>query len=164
MACVHYKVVMPYCKVSRPSKGQEIRSAWRLNYCPGWRGLQRQTGSAARRRRAGSRAGRARGDPGPSVSDPSDAAAATRSWSRLFLVPGMGHCGGGPATLDRFDLLTAMVDWVEEDRAPGTLRTPRASSAAERRRALVRVPLRGRGRSRARFAASRCARRAADDS
>ena len=29
-----------------------------------------------------------------------------RDWSRLFLVPGMGHCGGGTATLDQFDLLT----------------------------------------------------------
>lgn len=39
-------------------------------------------------------------------------------WSRLFLVPGMGHCGGGEATLDRFDMLSAIVDWVEKGRAP----------------------------------------------
>jgi pimeloyl-ACP methyl ester carboxylesterase len=39
-------------------------------------------------------------------------------WSRLFLVPGMGHCGGGAATLDRFDMLTAIVDWVEKGQAP----------------------------------------------
>jgi feruloyl esterase len=39
-------------------------------------------------------------------------------WSRLFLVPGMGHCAGGARTLDQFDLLTAIVDWVESDRAP----------------------------------------------
>ena len=38
--------------------------------------------------------------------------------SRLFLAPGMSHCAGGPATLDRFDLLTALVDWVEAGRAP----------------------------------------------
>jgi feruloyl esterase len=38
--------------------------------------------------------------------------------SRLFLVPGMGHCGGGPATLDRFDLLSSLVDWVEQGKAP----------------------------------------------
>jgi feruloyl esterase len=41
-----------------------------------------------------------------------------RTWSRLFLSPGMGHCGGGPAALDTFDLLTAMVDWVEKGVAP----------------------------------------------
>jgi feruloyl esterase len=40
------------------------------------------------------------------------------TWSRLFLVPGMGHCGGGEATLDRFDMLTAIVDWVEQGQAP----------------------------------------------
>jgi pimeloyl-ACP methyl ester carboxylesterase len=39
-------------------------------------------------------------------------------WSRLFLVPGMGHCGGGARTLDQFDLLSAVVDWVESKRAP----------------------------------------------
>jgi feruloyl esterase len=36
---------------------------------------------------------------------------------RLFRVPGMGHCSGGPAT-DQFDLLTRLVEWVERDRAP----------------------------------------------
>jgi feruloyl esterase len=39
-------------------------------------------------------------------------------WSRLFLVPGMGHCAGGARTLDQFDLLTAVVDWVESAKAP----------------------------------------------
>lgn len=47
--------------------------------------------------------------------------AQTREWSRLFLVPGMGHCGGGAATLDRFDLLGAAVNWVERDRAPDSI-------------------------------------------
>lgn len=42
----------------------------------------------------------------------------TAQWSRLFLIPGMGHCGGGAATLDRFDLLTAITRWVEEDAPP----------------------------------------------
>ena len=44
------------------------------------------------------------------------------TWSRLFLVPGMGHCSGGPAALDGFDMLTAIVDWVENQRAPDTIR------------------------------------------
>jgi feruloyl esterase len=39
-------------------------------------------------------------------------------WSRLFLVPGMGHCGGGSRTLDQFDMLSAVIDWVEKGRAP----------------------------------------------
>ena len=41
-----------------------------------------------------------------------------KDWSRLFLVPGMGHCGGGTATLDNFDMLTASVTWVEKEQAP----------------------------------------------
>jgi feruloyl esterase len=42
-------------------------------------------------------------------------------WSRLVLVPGMGHCGGGPATLDTFDMLSAIVDWVEQGNAPQSI-------------------------------------------
>lgn len=38
--------------------------------------------------------------------------------SRLYLVPGMGHCGGGANTFDRFDLLSPLVAWVEEGEAP----------------------------------------------
>jgi feruloyl esterase len=44
-----------------------------------------------------------------------------RHWSRLFLSPGMAHCQGGPATLDTFDALTAMVDWVEKGTAPASI-------------------------------------------
>jgi feruloyl esterase len=42
------------------------------------------------------------------------------SYARLFLVPGMNHCAGGPAT-DRFDVLTPLVDWVERGIAPDTI-------------------------------------------
>jgi feruloyl esterase len=51
------------------------------------------------------------------MSEDNGGAEAVSEWSRLFLVPGMGHCGGG-AALDRFDLLSAVVDWVEKGRAP----------------------------------------------
>lgn len=40
-----------------------------------------------------------------------------QSWSRIFLVPGMNHCGGGPA-LDQFDALGAVMKWVEKGEAP----------------------------------------------
>jgi hypothetical protein len=36
---------------------------------------------------------------------------------RLFAVPGMNHCGGGPAT-DQFDAFSALVNWVEKSSAP----------------------------------------------
>ena len=41
-------------------------------------------------------------------------------WSRLFLVPGMGHCGGG-IHLDSFDMLSSVVDWVEKGVAPASV-------------------------------------------
>jgi pimeloyl-ACP methyl ester carboxylesterase len=40
-----------------------------------------------------------------------------KAFSRLFLVPGMNHCGGGKAT-DQFDTLSAIQTWVEEGKAP----------------------------------------------
>jgi len=43
--------------------------------------------------------------------------AATRAWTRLFLIPGMNHCAGGPAT-DSYDGLSAIVDWVENGVTP----------------------------------------------
>jgi feruloyl esterase len=41
-------------------------------------------------------------------------------FARFYPVPGMTHCGGGPAT-DRFDAFGALVAWVEQDTAPGDL-------------------------------------------
>ncbi len=41
----------------------------------------------------------------------------TMPWVRYFEVPGMNHCGGGPA-LEDFDPLTALVEWTERDLAP----------------------------------------------
>jgi hypothetical protein len=42
---------------------------------------------------------------------------AARESIRLFMVPGMGHCGGGPG-LEEFDRLAPLVDWVENGNAP----------------------------------------------
>jgi feruloyl esterase len=36
---------------------------------------------------------------------------------RLFMAPGVGHCGGGTGP-DRFDALSALEQWVEHGRAP----------------------------------------------
>jgi feruloyl esterase len=52
------------------------------------------------------------------ASGENSAESAVESWSRIYFVPGMGHCQGGSATLDRFDMLSAVVDWVEKGRAP----------------------------------------------
>ncbi len=42
------------------------------------------------------------------------------SFVRVYAVPGMNHCAGGPAT-DQFDALTAVVDWVERGTAPDSI-------------------------------------------
>ena len=43
-----------------------------------------------------------------------------QAWARLFFVPGMNHCQGGPA-MDRFDALAAIQSWVEDGKAPDRL-------------------------------------------
>jgi hypothetical protein len=44
----------------------------------------------------------------------------TREFFRLFMVPGMAHCGGGIGP-DRNDSMTAMIDWVEKGKAPDSI-------------------------------------------
>jgi len=44
--------------------------------------------------------------------------AAAQSFSRLYGVPNMDHCTGG-ATTDQFDMLTPLMQWVENGTAPG---------------------------------------------
>jgi len=60
-------------------------------------------------------------------------------WSRLFLVPGMGHCGGGAAALDQFDMLTAIVDWAENNKAPDSIIST-GNAFPERSRPLCPYP------------------------
>jgi feruloyl esterase len=43
-----------------------------------------------------------------------------RDGARLFLVPGMQHCGGGSGP-NVFDTLTALEDWVERGQAPDAI-------------------------------------------
>jgi feruloyl esterase len=62
-----------------------------------------------------------------------------RAWSRLFLVPGAGHCGGG-RSLDTFDALSAMVRWVEQGSAPDSL-TATGRAFPGRSRPLCAYPL-----------------------
>jgi feruloyl esterase len=52
--------------------------------------------------------------------------------SRLYMNPGMGHCGGGNA-YDQFDLLTPLMDWVEKGKAPGTIASWRTSAPDDQR-------------------------------
>ena len=80
--------------------------------------------------------------------------AATDRFFRLFLVPGMGHCAGGPGAT-RFgnqgspspvvdadhDLLSALDAWVERGQAPDRLIASRVENGATTRtRPLCRYP------------------------
>jgi feruloyl esterase len=69
-------------------------------------------------------------------------AESTARWARLFLVPGMNHCAGGPAT-DSFDGLGAIVNWVEKGDAPARIEASGRSgdsSLAGRTRPLCPYP------------------------
>jgi feruloyl esterase len=44
----------------------------------------------------------------------------TTDFARLFMAPGMAHCGGGIGP-DRNDAVTAVIDWVEKGKAPDQL-------------------------------------------
>ena len=46
--------------------------------------------------------------------------APAETFARLYLVPGMNHCRGGPSA-DQFDLLQPLVDWVEQGQAPAAV-------------------------------------------
>jgi hypothetical protein len=48
----------------------------------------------------------------------------TRDFFRLFMVPGMFHCRGGVGP-DRFDAMTAVIDWVERGVVPQSLTATR---------------------------------------
>jgi len=44
----------------------------------------------------------------------------TSDFARLFMMPGVAHCGGGIGP-DRVDAVTAVIDWVEKNKAPDSL-------------------------------------------
>ena len=44
----------------------------------------------------------------------------TPEFARLFMMPGVAHCGGGIGP-DRIDAVTAVIDWVEKGKAPDQL-------------------------------------------
>jgi feruloyl esterase len=56
-----------------------------------------------------------------------------KDWSRLFLVPGMGHCNGGERTVDNFNMVEAISNWVEKGQAPERIIATGASLSGESR-------------------------------
>ena len=59
---------------------------------------------------------------------------------RLFMVPGMGHCGGGTAAAT-FDMLAALEKWVEQKQAPDSIPASRTTQGkVDRTRPLCPYP------------------------
>jgi len=59
---------------------------------------------------------------------------------RLFMVPGMAHCGGGDGT-SSFDMLSALEQWAEKHKAPEQILASRnRNGAVDRTRPLCPYP------------------------
>ena len=64
----------------------------------------------------------------------------TKDAVRLFMVPGMNHCGGGTGTTT-FDMLAALEAWVEQGKAPDQIQASRVTAGkTERTRPLCAYP------------------------
>jgi feruloyl esterase len=77
-------------------------------------------------------------DPGPSplstiayLDAVNEKVPAAKDSVRLFLAPGVLHCGGG-AGPDRFDTLSALERWVEQGQAPVRIIATKANSPLKR--------------------------------
>lgn len=67
-------------------------------------------------------------------------AADTPDFIRLFMVPGMLHCSGGPGA-DTFDAIGALERWVERGEAPNTMSASHATNGViDRTRPLCAYP------------------------
>lgn len=60
-------------------------------------------------------------------------------FARTFLIPGMTHCAGGPAT-DGFDGLNALVNWVENGQAPERVKATGTAALPGVSRPLCQYP------------------------
>ena len=67
--------------------------------------------------------------------------AQTQDFFRLFLVPGVHHCAGGPGLTD-FDALTLLENWVEKGQAPDVMIASRkVNGVTERTRPIYPYPV-----------------------
>jgi feruloyl esterase len=65
---------------------------------------------------------------------------AAEEFARLYLVPGMHHCSGGPGP-NQFDMLTALENWVEKGAAPHSILAAHATAyQVDRTRPLCPYP------------------------
>ena len=67
-------------------------------------------------------------------------AAAVSASYRLFMAPGMGHCGGGEGP-NAFDMVAALEQWVEKGKAPDRIDATHATAGkVDRTRPLCPYP------------------------
>lgn len=69
--------------------------------------------------------------------------ARTQAFARLFMAPGVAHCGGGNGPQPQ-DLFERLVDWVEDDAAPDRIRASRSIEDGTRTRPLCPYPAEAR--------------------
>jgi feruloyl esterase len=62
------------------------------------------------------------------------------SFYRLFMVPGMAHCQGGPGA-NKFDMLHVLEEWVEHDHPPVRVIATKYEDDDPRKRAVRTHPL-----------------------
>jgi feruloyl esterase len=63
------------------------------------------------------------------------------NFSRLYFVPGMHHCSGGPGP-NQFDMLTELENWIEKGKSPAAVVASHASDGkVDRTRPLCPHPL-----------------------
>jgi feruloyl esterase len=73
-------------------------------------------------------------------ADTSKALADVQSFYRLFMAPGMAHCGGGTGP-NTFDMQAALEDWVERGVAPDkVIATRLLNGVVDRARPLCPYP------------------------
>ena len=64
----------------------------------------------------------------------------TSDWIRLFMVPGMGHCGGGEGP-NTFDMVPQLERWVEQGKAPTQVEAAhKTNGQVDRTRVLCPYP------------------------
>lgn len=70
---------------------------------------------------------------------PRPGAPGAADFARTFIVPGMNHCAGGPS-LDRFDALAALVEWVETEKPPERIEARGSAALRDETRPLCPWP------------------------
>lgn len=74
------------------------------------------------------------------VQETMGGASGVQNFYRLFMVPGMAHCGGGDGT-SSFDMLTALEQWVEKGKVPEQVAASRVREGkVDRTRPLCPYP------------------------